>query len=1021
METQDDSSTPHLRLGHSIKISTWKCGGLSFSLFEQCQMLNHDILALTETHDKGSMQKNTNFIPAERAPENDPYSGVALLLSNRIAKGVVKSNSYGSRIVYARIRAKPCYLFVIATYVPHCKRSNPSTADTLKDLDNLLEKVNPRDCVVLLGDFNCKLARSVQGATGKWNIHKRASAGGQILHSIMERRNLYAVSTMFQPKRNKSNATFLSRDTNYGPSQIDHILVSSRWASSVSDCKVSWGISCQRWGRRYDHGLVCATLTTRVKMGTKTTPIYNYGMMRRNDALKTEFERHVAQNMDETECNVNDASESLSRLRSSMQSAAETVLPVVKPIKLRRRCVSDRTQHLYDERKRKFDSSTAAERKAASTAIMMSSREDYRSYIDGILDDMEAAERKGNMREISRLTKILSGKKSSYVSPSKDLQGDPILSTEQLLSSWNEFMSAKFASPDDDRPKEHIVSEEDYLSDEELEACFKALNRNRKAGWDNIPIEGYDESPTAKQELFRIVRLIWDSELPPPELVRGIFIMLYKKADRNDFANYRAICLLCHAYKLLSAVVAHRMQVPLEAILPDSQAGFRPARGARDNVCILKWTIDMLLRESREAVVTFIDYTAAFDTLSHAFLDEALNHASVSCKLRRIIQAIYTGATGCVRVRQHDGTIIDSKPFNIARGVLQGDIFSSSAFIAGLWRTLTKHDLPDMGVAVGVAPYVVTISKLEYADDIAFVDVDANGASIRITLISRGSTSDASMSISIKKTKAMHVHAKERVTPTTEAEVIALKLKAKCPDCDRPFKNERGMKIHRARWCDGGATIRSRKVSLADKAVQHEKRKALQKQRARVVVDGKELEDVYSFDYLGARTQCDGDDEADVRHRMSIAQAVYSSLWHMWKDHRLPRTMKLRLYRLAVCSTLTHACEAWSFTSRIQQIVNGLNSRCLHSITGEHFRVTATQPAYDLVLAIRRRRLRYLGHILRMDTQRLVRQTLIAYTSGGNNAPEGSLLQDCPGRTIEELTIEAFDRPSWAQKVDLLT
>ena len=121
--------------------------------------------------------------------------------------------------------------------------------------------------------------------------------------------------------------------------------------------------------------------------------------------------------------------------------------------------------------------------------------------------------------------------------------------------------------------------------------------------------------------------------------------MLYKKADRDDYANYRAICLLCHAYKLLSAVIAHRMQVPLEAILPDSQAGFRPARGARDNVCILKWTINMLLRESREAVVTFIDYTAAFDTLSHAFLDEALGHASVSCKLRRIIRAIYTAAS----------------------------------------------------------------------------------------------------------------------------------------------------------------------------------------------------------------------------------------------------------------------------------------------------------------------------------------------------------------------------------------
>ena len=91
------------------------------------------------------------------------------------------------------------------------------------------------------------------------------------------------------------------------------------------------------------------------------------------------------------------------------------------------------------------------------------------------------------------------------------------------------------------------------------------------------------------------------------------------------------------------------------------------------------------------------------------------------------------------------------------------------------------------------------------------------------------------------------------------------------------------------------------------------------------------------------------------------------------------------------------------------------------AITGEHYRVTATQPAYDLLLAIRRRRMRYLGHILRMNNNRLVRRTLIAYTCGGNNAPEGSLLQDCPGRTIEQLTIEASDRKQWARKVEELS
>ena len=77
----------------------------------------------------------------------------------------------------------------------------------------------------------------------------------------------------------------------------------------------------------------------------------------------------------------------------------------------------------------------------------------------------------------------------------------------------------------------------------------------------------------------------------PPELVRGTFIMLHKKGSRDDMANYRATCLLCHSYKLLSAVVARRLMAVLEDRLPDTQAGFRPARGCRDNVCALRWFI----------------------------------------------------------------------------------------------------------------------------------------------------------------------------------------------------------------------------------------------------------------------------------------------------------------------------------------------------------------------------------------------------------------------------------------------
>ena len=81
---------------------------------------------------------------------------------------------------------------------------------------------------------------------------------------------------------------------------------------------------------------------------------------------------------------------------------------------------------------------------------------------------------------------------------------------------------------------------------------------------------------------------------------------------------------------------------------------------------------------------------------------------------------------------------------------------------------------------------------------------------------------------------------------------------------------------------------------------------------------------------------------------------------------------------------------------------------------------TATNPSIDLILLIRRRRLRYLGHILRMDSNRLIRRTLYAYVHGGFAVPEGSLLDDCDGMSLDELAVLALDRCGWKQKVDSL-
>ena len=147
-----------------------------------------------------------------------------------------------------------------------------------------------------------------------------------------------------------------------------------------------------------------------------------------------------------------------------------------------------------------------------------------------------------------------------------------------------------------------------------------------------------------------------------------------------------------HAYKMLSSYLLLRMLKDIEGFLTETQAGFRKDRSTRDKIFILATLIDKVLTTQERCTICFIDFVAAFDTVSHHFLDEALGYTTEHAmmepecaeKCRAIFSAIYAKATGCVRVTASDGEKIHSEHFPIRRGVVQGDIFSPLCFIISL-------------------------------------------------------------------------------------------------------------------------------------------------------------------------------------------------------------------------------------------------------------------------------------------------------------------------------------------------
>ena len=81
--------------------------------------------------------------------------------------------------------------------------------------------------------------------------------------------------------------------------------------------------------------------------------------------------------------------------------------------------------------------------------------------------------------------------------------------------------------------------------------------------------------------------------------------------------------------------------------------------------------------------------------------------------------------------------------------------------------------------------------------------------------------------------------------------------------------------------------------------------------------------------------------------------------------------------------------------------------------------MTATTPYPDRLLAIRQRRLRYLGHILRMPESRVVRRALVALAKGSTVYPRGSLFMDCQAITMAKLVALAQRRLAWNAVSDI--
>ena len=78
----------------------------------------------------------------------------------------------------------------------------------------------------------------------------------------------------------------------------------------------------------------------------------------------------------------------------------------------------------------------------------------------------------------------------------------------------------------------------------------------------------------------------------PDDWKVGLIVPLFKKGDKMKCENYQGITVLNDAHKILSSIVLKRLKEYVEEILGEYQCGFRPQRGATDQMFIVRQILE---------------------------------------------------------------------------------------------------------------------------------------------------------------------------------------------------------------------------------------------------------------------------------------------------------------------------------------------------------------------------------------------------------------------------------------------
>ena len=143
-------------------------------------------------------------------------------------------------MISVHFQSKLFNITVIQVYAPTSNAEEDEVERFFEDLPDLLELTPKKDVLFIRGDWNAKVgSQETPGVTGKFGLGMQNEARQRLIEFCQENA-LVIANTLFQQHKRRLYTWADGQNQN----QIDCILCSQRWRSSIQSTKTRLGADC---------------------------------------------------------------------------------------------------------------------------------------------------------------------------------------------------------------------------------------------------------------------------------------------------------------------------------------------------------------------------------------------------------------------------------------------------------------------------------------------------------------------------------------------------------------------------------------------------------------------------------------------------------------------------------------------------------------------------------------------------------------------------------------------------------